>query len=132
MTHDGLVAVVHPAALRIECYSPDGTMQRFWGEAGSNVEGFFGCCNPAHFAVLRDGRYVTAEKGLLRVKVYSSDGEFESVVADHSQLETPGPAAGGDLWDHEYRAVDVAADARGRILVLDLSTGVVRVFVEKK
>lgn len=124
--------VANPGAQRIESYSFDGDLEAFWGKAASSIEGFFGCCNPAHFAVLPDGRFVTAEKGLLRVKTYTSDGEFDSVVAGPEQLDTAPRAADGSLWDQEYRAVDVAADSRGRVLVLDLAGGSVRVYEPKQ
>jgi len=128
----GLLWVVNPGALRLECYSPDGDLERFWGKQSAAVEGFFGCCNPAHFALLPDGRFVTAEKGLLRVKVYDADGRFECVVAGPEQLEAPGRASEGALWDHEFKAVDVAADGQGRILVLNPARGVVQIFRPKQ
>ena len=61
-----------------------------------------------------DGRFVTVEKGVRRVKVYSARGKFECVVAELDRLGgEPGP---------------VAADRQGRILVLDPAGGKVRVF----
>ena len=75
---------------------------------------FFGCCNPAQLAVLPDGRFVTAEKGIPRVKIYARDGSFQTVVAGPSQL-TDTPA-------------DLAADRHGRVLVLDGRAAKVRVF----
>lgn len=132
----GLLWVVNPGALRLEAYTFDGNLELFWGEslseAATPIEGFFGCCNPANFALLPDGRFVTAEKGLLRVKVYSADGRFDCVVAGPGQLESPAGIGSTSPFDHELKAVDVAADGRGRVLVLDLATGNVRIFEPKK
>lgn len=127
----GLLYVVNPGALRVETRSREGLLRAFWGESSAGLEGFFGCCNPANLAVLPDGRLVTAEKGLLRVKVYSPEGNLDSVVAGPEQLESPA-AAGASLADHEYAAVDVAADPQGRVVVLDRNSGRVRVFEEKR
>ncbi len=111
---DGLVYVVNPRLLRVEGYTRDGDLETSWGKGSSAVADFFGCCNPAHLAVLPDGRFLTAEKGIPRVKVYSREGKFETVVAGPPQLsETPG---------------DLAADHRGRVLVLDARAATVRVF----
>ena len=111
---DGLVYVVNPRLMRIEGYTQDGEYETFWGNGSPAVKDFFGCCNPAQLAVLPDGRFVTAEKGLPRVKVYSSSGNFETVVAGPAQL-TDVPA-------------DLAADRGGRVLVLDGRPPRVRVF----
>jgi hypothetical protein len=128
---DGHVWVVNPGALRLQAHTPEGNLELFWGESGAAIEGFFGCCNPAHFALLSDGRFVTAEKGLLRVKVYSAGGELECVVAGPGQLETPAGAT-GSRFDHEHRAVDVAVDSRDRVVVLDLTGGKVHVYEPKE
>ena len=93
-------------------------MEFYWGESTPRIEGFFGCCNPAHFALLADGRFVTAEKGIPRVKIYDAAGKFVCVVAGPKQV----PVA----------AVDLATDRRGRILVLDPAARSVRIFEQKK
>ena len=133
---EALVWVVNPGLRRLEAYTFDGDLELFWGESGTGVEGFFGCCNPAHLAILPDGSFVTAEKGLLRVKVYTPDGQFDCVVAGPEQLDTPaGPRASPPAesrFDHELKAVDVAVDSQGRILILDRARRTVRVFQRKK
>ena len=111
---DGLLRVVNPGALRIEAYTFDGDLERFWGKGAATLEGFFGCCNPAHFAIFGDGRFVTAEKGVPRVKVYGPEGEFICVVAGPEQLDVV--------------AADVAVDARDRVLILDPKARSVRIF----
>jgi hypothetical protein len=102
---DGLLYVVNPRALRLEAYTFEGDLEYTWGKGSPTIDGFFGCCNPAHFTVLSDGRFVTAEKGLPRIKIYSSQGEFECVVAGPEQF--PNIAA------------DLAVDPSDRILALD-------------
>lgn len=127
---DGHVWIVNPGALRLQAHTPEGNLELFWGQSGAAIEGFYGCCNPANFAILSDGRFVTAEKGLLRVKVYSPDGQFECVVAGPDDLETP-VRAEGSRFDREHMAVDVAVDSRDRIVVLDLTGGMVQVYEPK-
>ena len=68
--------VVNPGKRRIESYSRPGELQSMWGQAGAALADFFGCCNPAHLALLPDGRFVTSEKGIPRIKIYSEAGEF--------------------------------------------------------
>jgi sugar lactone lactonase YvrE len=117
---DGLLRVAHTGRHRIETYWDDGTLVGAWGQASFDVEGFGGCCNPAHFAVLPDGRFVTSEKGIARVKVYSTFGEFESVIADETTL------------GEDPSGRDVAADPSGRVLVLDPHTRTVHVYAPRR
>jgi hypothetical protein len=126
----GLLRVVNPGASRLETYTFDGDLMGFWGQAASGIEGFFGCCNPAHIALLADGRVVTVEKGLPRVKVYSGKGEFECVVATPQDL-APGTITEDTRDDTRQKPFDVAADRGGRVLLLDAHARRVRVFVRK-
>jgi len=115
---DGLLRVANPGRHRIETYGPEGELVSWWGKPSSAVDGFSGCCNPAHFATLPDGRFVTSEKGRLRrIRIHGSQGGFECFVA------------GPDDLGNSVEGLKVAVDSRGLILVLDQWTGKVRVFV---
>lgn len=118
ITPNGLLSVQNPGRHRVEIYTFDGSYKSSWGKASMQMDGFCGCCNPTHFAVLPDGRFVTSEKGLPRVKVYDARGEFLAVVA------TP-----EDFAEHA-KGLDVATDSQSRVLVLDPTQRAVRVFVE--
>lgn len=131
VTADSLVRVVNPGARRIETFTADGDWLGQWGRASAEIDGFFGCCNPSHFAVLPDGRFVTAEKGIPRVKIYNSQGEFECVVADSAMLGQTITSAPLDQDSGHTPTFDVAVDSRERVLVLDPIRRQVRVFVNK-
>ena len=81
IARDGLLRVTNPGRHLVEAYTFDGDREFAWGKPTMGIEGFCGCCNPINIALLPDGRVVTCEKGLPRVKVYSAKGEFECVVA---------------------------------------------------
>jgi hypothetical protein len=129
ISKDGLLRVVNPGRLRIEAYTFDGDFEFSWGEPSVSIEGFCGCCNPANFAVLPDGGFVTSEKGLIRIKVYNSDGSFVGAVAGHEQL-----ASGSERKICQFPeecqkgGFDVAVDSSGRIFVLDTIKNVIRTF----
>jgi DNA-binding beta-propeller fold protein YncE len=110
----GLVYVVNPVALRVEAYRGNGKFESQWGHGSPETDGFQGCCNPIHIAILPDGRFVTAEKGIPRIKVFDQEGKFECVVASSAEMPTV--------------AADLATDKDGRILVLDPLKKSVRIF----
>jgi hypothetical protein len=109
--------VAHTGRQRMETFKDDGTLGTTWGKQGNNIEGFSGCCNPSHFAVRKDGTFVTAEKGLPRVKVHKPSGELVGVVAAPKDFEKG------------IHGLDVAVDSKDRILVVDPATSTVRVYV---
>ena len=84
-----------------------------------DIEGFCGCCNPSHITILDDGKFVTSEKGIPRVKVYNRLGTLESVVSG------PGQFLEGT------EGLDLARDSNGTIYVLDPMKKAVRIFEKK-
>lgn len=125
-----LLWVANTGRHRIEAYTFAGELCHQWGSASMGIEGFCGCCNPCHFALLPDGRVITSEKGLPRVKRYSATGELECVVAgceafgvetEALAANTPASQLGGPL---------LAVDRMQRILVLHPASGELAAYVE--
>jgi len=130
---DGLLRVVNPGRLRIEAYTFEGDIEFWWGEPSAAVEGFCGCCNPVNIAVLPDGGFVTCEKGLVRVKIYNSEGGFVGVVAGPEQFGAGGKSGICMLPEEcQTGGFDVAVDQTGHIFVLDTVDNVVKVFTKVK
>lgn len=129
IARDGLLRVNNPGRHRMELYTTDGDFEGSWGVTSMGITGFCGCCNPINFALLPDGRFVTCEKGLPRVKIYSGTGEFESVVAGVESFSENARACGPS--DCTAGGLDAAADSTGRIYILDMVTGDVRVMRRK-
>jgi hypothetical protein len=125
---DGLLRVNNPGRHCVETYTAGGDLELSWGEPSGAIQGFCGCCNPVGLALLPDGRCVTCEKGLPRVKVYSATGTFECVVAGPETFPENGKAGSVQaLSDGTMGGLDAAVDSEGRIYVLDLVAGDVRV-----
>ncbi len=116
----GALWVVNPGRHLLEKFSREGAILGSWGKATMAVDGFCGCCNPSHFALLSDGSFVTSEKAIERVKIYSPKGEFRFLVA------TP------ESFTEGTRGLDLAVDSKDRILVLDPERNQVRIFVPKQ
>ena len=126
---DGLLWVANPGRHRVEAYSPEGNFELSWGIASMAIEGFCGCCNPVYFTRLPDGRFVTSEKGLNRIKLYDLKGSFAGVVAGPEilvkDLELARKACANC---HIGFGFDVACDSKDRVLALDPAARQVRVF----
>jgi hypothetical protein len=113
---DGEIWIAHAGRHRVERWSVGGVLLRSWGAYSASGDGFTGCCNPAHIAVLPDGGVVAAEKGSWRVRTFDAAGSpTETVVAEGAL--PPGT-----------RIVDMAVDAVGRIGLLDSAGPAIRVF----
>jgi streptogramin lyase len=88
---DGTLWVVNPGRHRLQHYDRQGAPLGAWGRGSLDIDGFGGCCNPTHIALLPDGSFVTSEKGIPRVKTYRPDGRLAALVAiprDFSQYES--------------------------------------------
>ncbi len=131
IARDGLLRVANPGRHRVEAYTFSGDLEFSWGKASAAIDGFCGCCNPISLALLPDGRHVTCEKGLPRVKVYGADGTFESVVAGAESFAENAQASAVETSDGAQGGLDAAVDSQGRIFVLDSVAGDVRILRRK-
>jgi len=113
---DGELWVVNPGRHAFEAYNENGDLISTWSKTSMQTDGFSGCCNPSHIALLSDGSFVTSEKGIERVKIHLPSGEFKCMVA------------GSEAFIEGTTGLDLATDSRDRILVLDPGKGVVRIF----
>ncbi len=94
---DNVLYVANPGKLRIERRRADGTLIDYFGKSGIGTDAFCGCCNPSHFALLPNG-FVTAEKGINRIKILDEKGEFVEFVSSMNNFVPPLPLdiASGD------------------------------------
>ena len=124
-----LLYVANPGKHRIEVFTQAGEYQQelTWGEPSTDYQGFAGCCNPVGLAVLKDGRIITAEKAVPRVKVFR-DGKLDCFVAGPSLLDSlpPGAVRRAPLNPGRHFAVGVLND--GRISIFDFEHNAVRFF----
>jgi hypothetical protein len=116
----GELWVVNPGMHALENYTFDGAQRGYWENTGIKIEGFSGCCNPAHFTFLPDGSFVTSEKGMVRIKVYKPSGELFGVVAPPKKFNDDGEAP------------DLSTDAEGNVFALDFDRKTLRVFEPKE
>ncbi len=129
---DGLVRVNNPGRHVVESYTFNGDLELSWGKPSGAIDGFCGCCNPIGLAMLPDGKCVTCEKGLPRVKVHAADGSLDCVVAGpESFAENAQTGSVQDLSDGAMGGLDAAVDSGGRIYILDLVARQVRVMRRK-
>jgi hypothetical protein len=110
---------VNPGRHAFEAYNFKGEQISNWNRTSMSIEGFSGCCNPSNIAMLSDGSFVTAEKGLERVKIHLPSGDFKSVVA------------APELFEAGTIGIDLAVDSNDRILVLDPTKRLIRIFEKK-
>jgi hypothetical protein len=122
---DDLLHVANPGCHEIETFTFDGKWKGAWGEQGSGIESFMGCCNPTNFAIMPDGGFVTSEKGLPRVKLYSHEGHFVGVVAGPEQFAR-------SLYTEDAPGIGLAVTSDGTICVLDPFSRQVRLFTKIK
>lgn len=129
LASDNRLRIVNPGRLRVETYSLDGKFQSSWGEPGMRIDRFCGCCNPVYFTLTPEGDFITSEKGLARINIYSPDGTFQGAVAGPELLAPDKESVRtGDAESRSGLGFDVACDERGRVFVLDPYRKSVRIF----
>jgi hypothetical protein len=127
---DGFLHLINPGRHRVERYSLDGRYQSSWGKPGIALDRFSGCCNPVYLAFLRGGEYVTSEKGLLRVKLYSPEGEFIGVVAGPKTFIRKGEGAAANF--RLNKGIDVSVDSGNRVVVSSPYGRSIHIFERKR
>ncbi len=68
------VLVANLGAFRVNGFDYAGNPTISFGERGTDINQFHGCCNPVSVAFLSNGGIVTVEKDPTRIKVYSKEG----------------------------------------------------------
>jgi len=126
MGSDGLLWAANTGRHQIEAYTLDGDFELAWGKTSMSVEGFCGCCNPSYFTRDKKGQFITSEKGIPRIKVYSPRGEFIGIVAGPENfqryIEKPDPTRA---------TLDVAVDSKDRVFAVDVKENLIRVYKPK-
>jgi hypothetical protein len=87
---ENILFVANTGNRRIEKRNIDGTLLSYFGEPGSEQGEFCGCCNPAHFTLIPGG-FITAEKGINRIKILNEKGEFVESVSSVNDFVPPLP-----------------------------------------
>jgi cbb3-type cytochrome oxidase subunit 3 len=98
---------------RIEIRTIVGTLLRYFGEPGLAPEAFCGCCNPAHFTLIPDG-FVTAEKGINRIKILNKKGDFIEFVSSENDFM---PAVPLDIASYDGKTIYAANPADSKLYV---------------
>jgi sugar lactone lactonase YvrE len=103
----GLVLATDTGRHQVTSWALDGTPVRAFGKFGmSDPADFVGCCNPVNLALTPDGKVVTAEKMIARVKVFEPDGRLLAFI-------------GPEHFDRMCTQIHLAVDSQGRILAGD-------------
>jgi len=109
----GLIYVANTGHRRLEVRNGEGATIMYFGEAGTAPEAFCGCCNPAHFVRLKNG-YVTAEKGINRIKILGDSGEFIEFVSSKNDFV---PSVPLDLASVDGKTIYAANPADSKLYV---------------
>lgn len=98
---------------RIESRNLEGIVTGTFGKSGTGPDGFCGCCNPAHFCIIPGG-FVTAEKGINRIKILDENGEFRESVSSENDFK---PSIPLDLASNDGRLIYAANPFNSKLYV---------------
>lgn len=111
----GKVFVANTGRFRIETYDRNCKLQEHWGRFGTDAQNFCGCCNPTSFAIFPDGKVVTTEKGIPRLKVYGADHQLIAYL-------------GKEAFPEGVAGMDVVIDSKSRIVLSEPKKGEIRIY----
>jgi hypothetical protein len=103
----GVVRATDTGRHQVTAWTLDGAPLGTFGKFGmQDPADFVGCCNPINVATTPDGKVVTGEKMVARVKVFEPDGRLLAVI-------------GTEHFDPMCTQIHLAVDSKGRILAAD-------------
>jgi hypothetical protein len=103
----GVVRATDTGRHQVTAWTLDGAPLGKFGKFGmQDPADFVGCCNPINVATTPDGKIVTSEKMVARVKVFEPDGRLLAVI-------------GTEHFDPMCTQIHLAVDSKGRILAAD-------------
>ena len=98
---------------RIETRTIQGRITGTFGEPGMAPGAFCGCCNPAHFVITPEG-FITAEKGINRIKVLDRKGDFVEFISSENKFV---PSIPLDLASADGKTLYAANPADSKLYV---------------
>jgi hypothetical protein len=110
---DNNLYIANTGQRRVEIRSVQGRLKSYFGEPGTSPGAFCGCCNPAHFIVTAEG-FITAEKGINRIKILNRSGEFVEFVSSENKFM---PSIPLDLASRDGKTVYAANPADSKLYV---------------
>ena len=100
---------------RVETRNINGDILSYFGAPGTEPGYFCGCCAPPHFILIPDG-FVTAEKGINRIKILNKKGEFVEFVNSHNNFIKSVPL---DLASVDGKTIYAAYPAESKLYVFN-------------
>lgn len=115
LTDDDKLYMAHTGKSRIELRTIEGLLVSSLGTSGSAYDSFCGCCNPAHFTVVPQG-FITAEKGINRIKILEPAGVFIEYVSSVNDFVASAPL---DVASADGKTIYGAYTADSKIYVFE-------------
>lgn len=113
---DGTLYATDTGRHRVTGWLADGSPTVAFGKFGmQDPADFVGCCNPVNIAVAPNGKIVTAEKMIARVKVFDERGNLLAYI-------------GPENFDAKCTHIHLAVDSAGRILAADPLRREIKIF----
>lgn len=116
VSDEGILWASNPGKHGLVSFNGDGSYRSSFSKASIAVDGFCGCCNPSHFALMNDGSFITGEKTILRVKRYNEHGDYKGVIAAPKD------------FDKASLPSVICVDENDNAVLLDVTKSRIRVF----
>ncbi len=127
---NGVVYAAENSAYRVVLLDRDGNRLAKWGSKNrKDITAFGSCCNPMNLCFDAEDVLYTSESGRGRVKRYTTDGQFLSLVGYVGVNRFN--RAGGQASSCSNMALAVTPDGN-RVYIMDVKNNVVRVLQRKQ